>query len=182
MKSTFLGRILVASVLLAGVATAAKRIPLPQTDEQIAKEVRHEIVTYSRYTIFDDVNFRVANGQVELVGAVTEPVKKDELEHAVRKVAGVTGVINNIEVLPLSEFDNQLRRQIAHAIYSDSGLQQYALMAMPPIHIIVDNGHVTLTGMVMSDMDKQLAGMAANGAGLSLGTVTNNLLVENTSK
>ena len=78
----------------------------------------------------------------------------------------------------MSSFDDRLRIQIARAIYGDPALSRYALGANPPIHIIVDNGHVTLTGWVNSDMEKQIAGMRASGAGLSFGAVTNNLQVE----
>jgi hyperosmotically inducible protein len=86
-------------------------------------------------------------------------------------------VTSEIKVLPLSDFDNRLRLQVARAIYSDPAFTQYAMMAIPPVHIIVDNGHVTLTGMVATDYEKQIAGMRANTAGLSF-SVVNNLQVE----
>ncbi len=184
MKTRFLGRFLAAALLAgAGIAGAATgpNVTAPQTDAQIADHVRHEIVMYPHYTLWDDINIRVSNGQVELTGAVTQPYKKSDITHMVQRVAGVTSVSNDIEVLPLSPMDDRLRFQVARAIYGDPTLSRYGIQAVPPIHIIVDNGHVTLDGVVNSDMEKQIAGIRANSAGLSFGTVTNNLRVENPS-
>jgi hyperosmotically inducible protein len=184
MKSRFLGRFVMAAALLAGAAMAATKTPanLPQTDEQIANAVRHEIAMYPRYSIFDDIAFRVVNGQVELSGDVTEPVKKTDIGRLAERVPGVTGVSNGIEVLPVSDLDNRLRLQVARAIYSSPVLSRYGRMALPPIHIIVNNGRVALTGVVSTDMEKQVAGMCASQAGLSFGPVVNNLAVENPAK
>jgi len=99
----------------------------------------------------------------------------------VQMVPGLTVVTNNLEVLPLSSMDNQLRRQVARAIYSDPTLSRYALGAVQAIHVIVDNGHVTLEGIVNNDFEKQVAGVRASSAGLSFGAVVNNLRVENPS-
>ena len=178
MKSRNLGRFL-AAALLAGAAVAGASTGPAQTDADLAKHVRHEIVMYSHYTLWDDVNYRVANGQVELTGAVTDPYKKSDLTKIVQHIPGVTSVSNDLQVLPLSDMDNRLRFQIARAIYGDPTLSRYAIQAVPPIHIIVDNGHVTLDGVVNNELEKQVAGMRANSAGLSFGTVTNNLRVEN---
>jgi hyperosmotically inducible periplasmic protein len=98
-----------------------------------------------------------------------------------QRVPGVRSVTNDLEVLPLSNFDDQLRIQVARAIYRDPVLSRYGIQAVPPIHIIVDNGHVTLEGVVNNDMEKNVAGIRANGAGLSFGSVVNNLRVENPS-
>jgi hyperosmotically inducible periplasmic protein len=165
----------------AGVVMAdAPQAALPQgPDGAIAKEVRHEIVMYSHYTIFDDIKFRVNQGQVELDGAVTQPYKKSDLGKIVQGIPGVISVTNDLKVLPLSTMDDRLRQQVARAIYRDPSLSTLAFQALPPIHIIVDNGHVTLEGVVLNDMQKQIAGIRANSAGLSFGTVTNNLMVEN---
>ena len=183
MKTTVLGRFLMAAALLAGAAAAATKANanLPQNDSDIANNVRHEIVMYPYYTLWDDISFRVANGSVDLAGAVTQPYKKDEIERRVEKVAGVTSVTDEIKVLPLSSMDDRLRQQVANAIYRDPMLAHYATMAVPPIHIIVENGRVTLTGVVSSDMEKQIAGMRATSS-LSLGQVTNNLVVEHPAK
>jgi hyperosmotically inducible protein len=94
----------------------------------------------------------------------------------------VVSVVNNIKVLPLSPNDDRLRLQVARAIFRDPVLSRYAMQPIPSIHIIVDNGHVTLEGIVDSETAKNVAGIRANGAGLSFGMVTNNLRVENSSK
>jgi hyperosmotically inducible protein len=181
MKPTVLGRLLTAGLLLgAAVAGAATNsATAPQTDEQIVRSIRHEILMYPNYTIWDDVNFRVANGQVELLGAVNQPYKKSDLQRMVQRVPGVTSVSNELKVLPLSPNDDRLRIQVARAIFRDPVFTRYAMQAVPPIHIIVDNGHVTLEGTVATEMEKQIAGMRASGAGLSFGPVVNNLQVEN---
>ena len=183
MKSTILGQLLVAGALLvgAGGASASTTAGAPQSDESLANRVRHEIVMYPYYGIFDNINYRVVNGSVELTGAVTEPWKKSDLGKDMQKIPGVASVTNELEVLPLSPMDNQLRFQIARAIYRDPSLSRYAIQAVPPIHIIVDNGHVTLEGVVNNDLEKQVAGMRASTTGLSFGPVTNNLRVENPS-
>jgi hyperosmotically inducible protein len=180
MRPTFPTRYLMAAVLLgAGIAGAATKgsDTLPSGDEQIANGVRHEVLMYPYYSIFDDVNYRVVNGQVELIGAVNQPFKKKDIERRVFKIPGVNGVTNELKVLPTSFEDDRLRRQIARAIYRDPALTYYAIQAVPPIHIIVDNGHVTLTGIVSNDLEKNVAGIRAAGF-LSFGLVTNNLQVE----
>jgi hyperosmotically inducible protein len=186
MKPTILGRFLMAATLVVsvGVAAASNKpgANLPQSDADIAKNVRHEVLMYPYYSIWDDVNFRVNNGQVELLGAVSEPFKKSDIERLVKRVPGVTSVADTMKVLPLSPFDNRLRLQVARAIYGSSAFTRYAIQPTPPIHIIVDNGHVTLTGVVSTPMEKQLAGMRASQAGLSFGSVTNNLEVEHPAK
>jgi hyperosmotically inducible protein len=185
MKSRLLGRFLMAGALAscASLAGAADKTnsALPKTDAEIGKSVVHEIRMYSRYTLWDDIDFRVINGQVELMGAVTQPIKKSDIEHIVAKVSGVTSVTDNIKVLPLSPSDNLLRRQIAAALFRDPAFRTYAMEPVPPIHIIVENGHVTLTGVVANDFEKNLAGIRASGAGLSFGPIVNNLQVEHPS-
>ena len=173
-------RFLMAGALLvaAGLAGAATT-PAPQSDEALANRVRHEIVMYPYYGIFDNVNYRVSNGAVELTGAVTEPWKKDAIGKSVQRIPGVASVSNSLQVLPLSPMDNRLRWQLARAIYRDPSLSRYAIQAVPPIHIIVDNGRVTLDGVVNNDLEKQVAGIRAASAGLSFGPIVNNLRVEN---
>lgn len=185
MKPRILGHLLLGSALLlsAGIAGAANspNSSAPQTDEALAGSVRHEIAMYPYYGIFDDVNYRVVNGNVALTGAVTEPWKKDAIGKSVQHIPGVASVTNQVKVLPLSPMDNQLRQRIARAIYSDPVLSRYAVQAIPPIHIIVDNGHVTLDGVVNNDLEKQVAGLRASTTGLGFGPVINNLRVENSS-
>lgn len=184
MKTRFMGRVLMAAALVAGSAFAASKTngSVPQTDKQIAQSVRHEIAMYPYYGIFDDLAFNVINGQVQLTGDVTEPVKKSDIGKIVAQVPGVTSVTNSINVLPLSDFDNRLRIQVARAIYSDPTMTSLAMEAVPSVHIIVNNGHVTLTGVVATQMQKSIAGIRANGAGLSFGAVNNNLVVENPAR
>jgi len=186
MKTRMLGRFLMTVVLVASAdvagAASTNRAYVPQGDDAIAKAVRHEIVMYPRYSIWDDVSFRVADGQVELTGAVSQPYKKEDIGRLAAKVPGVVSVTNDLKVLPLSPFDDRLRLQVGRAIYSDPSLRRYATMALPPIHIIVENGHVTLDGVVNNNLEKQIAGMRAASVGLSFGPVVNNLQVENQQK
>jgi hyperosmotically inducible protein len=169
--------LLMSTALVFGASKGDK--PAPGSDAAVAEQVRHELVMYPQYTIWDDVSFRVAGGQVDLVGAVSQPYKKDDIERLVRRVPGVISVSDEIKVLPLSPQDDRLRVQVARAIYRDPVFTRYALLARPTIHIIVDNGRVTLSGVVSTEMEKQIAGMRASAAGLSFGTVVNNLQVEN---
>jgi hyperosmotically inducible protein len=183
MKTRMPGRFLMAAALVAGAASASTKgnANLPQSDSDIATNVRHAVTMYPYYSIWDDLSFRVADGNVSLTGEVNQPFKKQDIERLVQRVPGVASVTNDIKVLPLSSMDDRLRVQVARAIYRDPVLSGYAMGAVPAIHIIVENGHVTLTGMVNSDMEKQIAGMRA-ASGLSFGPVTNNLVVEHPAK
>ena len=179
MKRGILGRILVAAALLVSVAGATEKgSNVPRTGADLEKSVRHEILMYPYYTLWDDISFRVDNGNVSLLGAVSQPYKKSDIERIVQRIPGVASVTNEIKVLPLSPQDDRLRLQVARAIFRDPVLSRYAMGAIPSIHIIVDNGKVTLTGAVDSAMDKQVAGMRASAAGLSFGPVINNLTVD----
>ena len=180
MKPRILGMAGATAALLfaAGIAGATATGPEPGSDAALAQQVRHEIVTYPYFSIWDDISFRVNNGSVELDGAVSQPYKKLAIEKMVKQTPGVTSIDDRLEVLPLSNMDDRLRLQIARAIYSDPTLSRYAIQAVPPIHIIVDNGHVTLTGVVNNTLEKQVAGARAATVGLSFGPITNNLRVE----
>ena len=160
------------------VATGMAKVSAPALtgDDAIAQKVMHELRSYPYYTIFDDVNFRVDNGTVQLLGEVTQPWKKSALA---KSIAGIPGVVldDELKVLPLSPFDDRIRAQVARAIYRDPVLSRYSIQVVPPIHIIVDNGHVTLTGVVNTELEKQVAGVRAN-SNLSFGPVTNELHVE----
>lgn len=184
MKTRILGPFL-AAALLAGASVAAAKTgpsPAPGSDAAVAQQVAHQIRMYPHYTIWDNINFRVWNGNVDLNGAVTEPYKKSDLTKIIRRTPGVASVTNELEVLPLSDQDTRLRFQVARAIYSDPTLSKYGIEALPPIHIIVDNGHVTLEGVVNNNLEKQLAGMRAGTAGLSFGPIVNHLQVESPGK
>ena len=180
MRSKVLGRLLSVMLLAgAGIAGASTH----PGDADVTKSVLHEIRMYPKYTIWDDISFRVDNnGGIELFGAVSQPYKKADIERIVRRIPGVTSVTDEIKVLPQSSFDDRLRLQVARAIFRDPVLSRYGMGANPSIHIIVDNGHVTLAGVVDNEMAKNVAGMRASGAGLSFGSVTNNLQVEHTSR
>lgn len=183
MKSKVLSKLLAAALLAgAGIAGAADRNAAPAAGSALEQRVGHEIRMYPRYSIWDDISYRVNDGQVELFGAVNQPWKKSDIDHIVRGIPGVVSVSDEIKVLPLSPADDRLRIQVARALYSDPFLSRYGLEAVGPIHVIVENGHVTLTGIVQSDAEKNVAGMRANGAGLSFGAVTNNLRVEKPSR
>jgi hyperosmotically inducible protein len=144
--------------------------------DRIAKEVRHELVMLPYYNVFDDLAYKVDGGAVTLFGYVTQPTLKTDAERSVRKIEGVTNVVNNIEVLPLSPNDDRIRRDVYRAIYSQPGLDLYSLRAVPTIHIIVKNGNVTLKGAVANQGDKDRAGIAANGVP-GVFKVTNDLQV-----
>jgi hyperosmotically inducible protein len=178
-------RFLMAAALLvgAGLAGAAdNQAAKLQPDGALANSVRHAIVMYPRYSIFDDVYIEAANGAVHLSGVVSQPFKKSDIDKLVRNVAGANQVQDDIRVLPLSRDDDRLRMRIARAIYGDPSMTRYAMDPIKPIHVIVENGHVTLTGLVATEFDKQIAGTRAASAGMSFGPIVNNLQVENPAK
>jgi hyperosmotically inducible protein len=179
MKAQVLAGFL-GAMLLGGAGIAAASTSPGDTD--LARKITHEVRMYPRYTIWDDISFRVHDGQVELIGAVSQPYKKSEIERLVQRVPGVTAVSDQIKVLPLSAMDDRLRIQVARAIFRDPVLSRYAMGALPSIHIIVDNGHVTLAGVVDDETARNIAGIRAAGAGLSFGPVTNNLQVEHPAR
>jgi hyperosmotically inducible protein len=172
---------LAAAVLGLGIASAAPNDTAATPDAAIAAKLAHEIRMYARYSIFDNISFSVDEGRVELLGEVSEPFKKADLGRIAQRVAGVTSLSNEIKVLPPSPMDDRLRLQVARAIYRDPVLSRYGMQPVPPIHVIVDGGRVTLEGVVSTDMEKNVAGLRAAGAGLSFGKVKNNLRVENPS-
>ena len=177
----FMSKLMLGAALIAGIAGAATKDNADYSDAGLAKKVAHEIRMYSRYTIWDNINVRVNDGNVELMGEVSQPFKKADMTRLAQHVAGVRSVTNDLKVLPLSNFDDQLRLQVARAIYRDPVLSRYSIQALPPIHIIVDNGHVRLEGVVNNEMEKNVAGIRAS-TGLSFGKVINNLRVENPSR
>lgn len=182
MRHTMLNKFMIAAAVFGlGLAGAAPSNTVSASDAGIAKKLTHEIRMYPRYSIFDNVSFLVDEGRVELLGEVSEPYKKADLGRIVQRVPGVTSLSNELKVLPPSPMDNRLRIEVAHAIYRDPVLSRYAIQPVPPIHIIVDNGHVTLEGVVSTGMEKNVAGLRAAGAGLSFGPVVNNLRAENSS-
>lgn len=169
-----------AMLLAAPFAAVANSSTNPQkgekSQENLIKEVRHQLVMLPWYSVFDNLAYKVEGDKVTLYGQVTRPTLKSDAESAVKGVEGVTTVVNNIEVLPPSPMDDQLRRAIYRAIYGEAGLSRYAEQAVPSVHIIVKNGNVTLEGAVGSEMDKNLAGMRANQVP-NVFSVKNNLVI-----
>jgi hyperosmotically inducible protein len=152
---------------------------MPQKSfDRIVKEVRHELVMLPYYGVFDNLAYKVEpDGTVTLLGQVARPTLKSDAENVVKRIEGVTRVVNGIEVLPNSPMDDRIRRATYRAIYSDPALSLYQVRAVPPIHIIVKNGHITLEGSVAREMDKTVAGMRANSVPGAF-SVDNNLVVD----
>ena len=148
--------------------TAAEASAARQTerkDLQVFNDIADQVNRYTQLTIFDSISASVDEGRVVLSGWVTMPFKKDDLERRVRKVDGVMTVDNKIGVLPVSQFDDELRFRIARAIYSHSSFWNYAAMANPPIRVVVNRGRVTLEGVVQSNVERMLARSLASGFG-----------------
>jgi hyperosmotically inducible protein len=143
----------VGAMLLPTLAAAEA----PRENLQLFTDVAEQVLRYPRYTVFDDVSINVTSGSVTLTGKVTMPFKAEDIERVVLRVPGVTAVRNRITVLPVSFFDDELRYRIARAIYGNAGFWQYGVMVNPPIHIVVENGRVTLTGVVNSNVERMMA-------------------------
>lgn len=144
-------------ILAANLALAAPGGQDTRKDFQIAKDIAATVQRYTQFTIFDDVNASVQDGAVTLTGKVTMPYKRNDIEKRIAKVDGVLSVNDQITVLPVSQFDDELRYRIARSIYNNSNFWNYAIMPNPPIHIVVERGRVTLTGVVQSEVDRMLA-------------------------
>ena len=158
-----------AIVLALSVSADAQE----REDLQIFRDVSNQVLRYPRFTIFDSVHAGVDEGVVTLTGKVTMPFKSTEIEKRVARVAGVREVRNRIEVLPVSIMDDDLRYAIARSIYRNSAFWSYAAMVNPPIHVIVERGHVTLEGVVNSNVERMLARSLASS--FNAFSVTNNL-------
>ena len=150
---------------LVMLALAAPAAAAGSEDLQVFRHVQKQVLQYPHFTIFDSVNAEIEDGVVVLTGKVTMPYKRNDIEKRVAKLDSVTEVQNKIEVLPVSQYDDELRLRISRAIYGNSNFWQYATMANPPIHIIVDHGHVTLEGVVNNNVDRMLARSLASGFG-----------------
>jgi hyperosmotically inducible periplasmic protein len=174
--NSFMNRIgfaLLASALLVSSGIAAKDndkqhldpyVTGPTDEARMVQEVRHQLVMLPYYGVFDDLGFTVNGGTVTLVGQVAHPVLKDDAVHAVKRIEGVTNIVNNIEVLPVSQNDDRIRRATYRAIYGDPMLStRYGYRALPSIHIIVKNGNIRLEGVVANEMDRNVCGIRANG-------------------
>lgn len=156
--------------LLAACAVVALTYATPAFAEdspnaQLFRAVQQEVLKYPFFSVFDSVHASVRDGVVELTGKVTMPYKPGGIERRVVKVPGVTRVINRIDVLPVSQFDDSLRVGIARALYSSPHFVGYGLGANPPIHIIVEHGRVTLEGVVNNEVDRRIAESIASTFG-----------------
>jgi osmotically-inducible protein OsmY len=167
---------LLAIALPAVTQDAQRDQPSAKSQERIIKEVRHELLMLPYFGVFDNIAFKVDGYNVTLLGQVVRPTLKSDAENAVKRIEGVEKVDNQIEVLPTSPMDDRLRLRLYHAIYGYAPLEKYALGVQKPIRIIVNNGHVTLEGVVDNEGDKNFAGMRAKGVSGTF-SVTNNLQV-----
>lgn len=176
--------------VLAGFVLLAAPLPAQQKDHndafvrgsasdgRVMQEVRHQLVMLPYYSIFDDLAFQVNGSTVTLIGDVTNPTLKSDAENVTKNIEGVTQVINKINVLPLSNMDWQIRRAEYRAIYGNPQIgDRYGNRALPSIHIIVNNGHVKLEGVVANTADKNFINVRANAVP-NVFSVENNLRVE----
>lgn len=182
MRKNLLLVVFVSTLAISMMAQGNREALSPKGIDRIVRQVRHELVMLPFYGVFDNLSYKVdPDGTVTLLGQVSRPTLKSDAENVVKRIEGVEKVANNIEVLPTSPNDDRIRRAVYRAIYGHSVLSQYQLRAVPPIHIIVKNGHVTLEGAVARQMEKQVAGMQANGVS-GVFSVANNLQVEQDEK
>ena len=163
MKSV-LASAFVALFVLAASPVAARQ-DAERKDLQVFNDVASQVNRYTQLTIFDSISAEVIDGRVRLTGWVTMPYKRDDIAKRVGKVEGVLSLDNQIGVLPVSQFDDDLRFRIARAIYGHSLFWNYAMMANPPIRVVVNRGHVTLEGVVQSNVERMLARSLASGFG-----------------
>lgn len=161
------------AVIVVMFAMSASAWAAEKEDLQIFQQLSRQVLRYPHFTIFDSVNAQVEDGVVTLTGKVTMPYKRDDIATRVSRVNGVREVRNELTVLPVSQFDDELRLRIARAIYGNSSFWTYGSMVNPPIHIVVENGRVTLEGVVNSNVDRMLARSIASSFGAF--SVTNNL-------
>jgi hyperosmotically inducible protein len=183
----FLSPVVLAALFLCAFSTAlvaANKSPdeRPRASGQawLMNEIRHQLVLLPWYSVFDNLEYRVDGGKVTLMGQVVLPATKDGAGKVVKGIEGVESVDNQIQVLPPSPMDDQIRRAEFAAIYSFPSFQHYSNMAVAPIHIVVSGGHVTLDGVVDTKEDKDAANIRANSVP-NVFSVTNNLRVEKSS-
>ncbi len=174
-----------SSLLTIGVVLLLSSVPVMAQrgrtiDPQLAKKVRHELVTLPYYGVFDNLAYRINGNTVTLYGEVVRSSTRSDAGNRVKRLAGVSRVVNNIRVLPLSRFDDDIRVATYRSIARMGGLGRYLRGANPSVHIVVNNGHVTLEGVVSNNSDKALANMAARQVS-GVFSVTNNLQTDRES-
>lgn len=164
LKCLFTMALVGAMSFTLGAAGAIAGTTTHPTALTLSDQVHHELLMLPWYGVFDNLEFQVNGTEVTLSGQVTSEhaVTKDDAGKFVKSIPGVTNVVNNIEVLPPSPMDSRLRRAEFRAVFSHADLGRYTMGAIPQVHIIVKNGHVTLEGVVMNQMDKNIAGIVAN--------------------
>ncbi|MBY0376055.1 MAG: BON domain-containing protein [Bryobacteraceae bacterium] len=167
---------LAIAMVMAAVPALLSAANGAQPAKPLAEQVRHELITLPFLSIYDSLRFQVDGDRVILSGETIRPVMKSQAENVVKQLAGVSTVVNNIEVLPLSPYDDRVRIAVARAVYGFPALLRYSLGALPSIHIVVKNGNVTLKGVVATEMDRTLAFLRANGVPGTF-QVTNELVV-----
>jgi hyperosmotically inducible protein len=160
-------RLFVASVIatVATMTLASTAFAQDRQDQRLADEIAASVRQYAQFSIFDHVSGRVDEGVVVLTGKVTMPYKKKDIERRVAQMDGVREMRSEITVLPVSSYDDDLRYRVSRAIYGNPSFWTYAAMANPPIHIIVEHGRVTLTGVVNSKVERMMARSLATGLG-----------------
>ena len=177
----FLAAVLAAVPTGLAFADSPNQAANPKFEERLAGQVRHELAMIPQVTIFDNLAYRIDGNTVTLYGQVRNGVIKDMAESSVKHLEGVEHVNDQIEILPASFNDDHIRRQVARAVFNDPRLFNYAVQPVPPIHIIVKNGHVNLEGVVRTQADKDAAFIKANGVP-GVFSVQNNLQVELATK
>lgn len=176
VKKSFVA-LVAAFALTVGASIASAKPSALASLTPTEKAVRHELLMLPYYGVFDNLDFKVNGDTVTLYGQVVRPTTRTDAAARVAKLPGVARVVNNIEVLPLSSFDDQIRLRAYRTIFSAGGLSRYAAGVNPSVHIIVNNGHLTLEGVVDNNADRNLANIVANGIP-GVFSVTNNLRVE----
>jgi hyperosmotically inducible periplasmic protein len=181
-----IGVVMLGTFLMSGVSAGAaraqdKKSTEPASRQNLIKELRHQLLLLPYYSVFDNLSFRIDHDTVTLEGQVVRPTLKADAESAVKSIEGVSAVVNNIEVLPVSPMDDAVRRAVYRALFGDAVLSKYAYSSVASIHIIVKNGNVTLEGVVDNDSDKNLANLRASAVP-NVFSVKNNLTVAGGSR
>ncbi|HLL73842.1 MAG TPA: BON domain-containing protein [Pyrinomonadaceae bacterium] len=179
MKKLFtkLTSLVAALVLTATLAVAGQAKEDVSGRQRVMEKIRKELVTLPFYGVFDNLAYSFEGGTATLYGQVVRPTTKSDAERRVARIPGVERVVNRIEVLPLSSFDDSVRARAYRQIFGTGGLYRYAMGANPSVHIVVNRGHLTLEGVVAHEGDRRLARMAALQVP-GVFSVTNNLRVD----
>lgn len=180
MKSLRVLFVLVVAILgISSVSVSAQNVKVGgQVNQDLERQVRKEILTQPHYGLFDAISFEVEGNTVYLSGSVVQPDTKTGVERSIKRLKGVGNVVNNIEILPASLYDDQIRFAVARNISNGGSLYRYLLGTNPSMRIIVKNGNVTLEGFVANRSDANYARILANGV-FGVFSVKDNLVIEN---